>query len=322
MTMDALSDVLRAVRFSGAVFIDADLTSPWAVVTPGAEDIAKALSATSSRVIPYHLVLQGECRIRVEGLEELALASGGIALFPHGDVHTLFFGSSESPTVLSREFVDAVLKRKSILPIRFGRDGLSTRLVCGFFALDRWCGDQLIRGLPRLLSAQVGNQGATDLLAAVARHSIQISKGREPADDALVCRLSEVLFLDAMRHFIASGQLTQQGWLAGLGDPHIQVALSILHAQPGRNWNIETLASECAMSRSNFLERFNALVGLPPIQYLRQWRMTLAARDLVSEKTSLKDLAERYGYGSEASFSKAFQRHFGTPPAAYARSVH
>lgn len=319
--MDALSDVLRTVRFSGAVFIDADLSSPWAVVTPGAKDIAKALSATSSRVIPYHLVLQGECRIRVEGFKELVLVGGDIALFPHGDVHTLFCGSSESPTMLSSEFVDEVLKRKSILPIRYGQGGQSTRLVCGFFALDRWLGDHLMRGLPRMLSVHVGNQGGSDLLAAVARHSIQVSKGTGPASDALVCRLSEVLFLDAMRHVIASGELHCQGWLAGLGDPHIQDALSLLHTQPGRDWDIQTLASECGMSRSNLLERFNALVGQPPIQYLRQWRMTLAARDLVSEKASLKDLAGRYGYGSEASFSKAFQRTFGTPPASYARSV-
>lgn len=318
--MDALSDALKGFRLSGAIFIDADLTAPWAVVTPLSGDIAAIVATGADRVIPYHLVTEGECTVSIPGGDCVRLTSGDIVLFPHGDRHILASQAGVPAVVLSRDFVAGVLKRKTVLPIRHGGDGSATKLLCGFFALDRWCGEHLVKGLPHLISARVGSEGGQQLLAALARRSIQETVAPGPGSNALVCRLSEVLFVDALRLVIARGDAPLSGWMAGLRDPSIRHALSLLHARPQHPWDIESLAGFCTMSRSKFVARFSSLVGLPPMKYLAHWRMTLAARDLTECDATVMQIADRYGYGSEASFTRAFRREFNIPPATFRRS--
>jgi AraC family transcriptional regulator, alkane utilization regulator len=318
--VDALSDALRGFRFSGAVFIDADLTLPWAVVTPSSAEIADALAVRADHVIPYHLVTEGECTVTILGQESVRLTGGDIALFPHGHVHTLASHFGVPPIRLSGDFVGSVLKRRSVLPIRHGGGGSATRMLCGFFVMDRWYAQHLVKGLPPLVSARVGGEGGQQLLAAVARRSIEESKAGGPGSDALVCRLSEVLFLDALRLVIRDAQAPVMGWLAGLRDPFIGHALSLIHARPQQPWSVQALARDCGMSRSRFVGRFSALIGSPPMKYLAQWRMTLAARDLSERDATVMEIADRYGYGSEASFTRAFRRAFNIPPATFRRS--
>ncbi|MBE0625995.1 MAG: AraC family transcriptional regulator [Burkholderiales bacterium] len=318
--MDALSDALRGFRFSGAIFLDAELTRPWAVVTPSSADIADALAVRADHVIPYHLVTEGECTVTIPGQAPVRLTGGEIVMIPHGNVHTLASQVDVPPIQLPREFVDSVLKRRSILPIRHGGGGGTTRMLCGFFAVDRWYAQHLVKGLPPLVSAHVGSDGGQQLLAAVARRSIEESKAGGPGSDALVCRLSEVLFLDALRLIVKDAQVPVMGWLAGLRDPHIRHALSLIHARSQQQWSIQTLANDCGMSRSSFVEKFSALIGSPPMKYLAQWRMTLAARDLSERDTTVMEVADRYGYSSEASFTRAFRRAFNIPPATFRRS--
>lgn len=318
--MDVLSHALRGFRFAGAIFIDADLTAPWAVVTPSSADIADILAVDADYVIPYHLVTEGECTVTILGREPVRLTSGDIALLPRGDVHTLASQGGVTPTVLSRDFVNSVLKRTTILPIRHGGGGRTTKLLCGFFVMDRWYGQHLVKGLPPLVSVHVGNEGGQQLLAAVARRSIQEAKARGLGSDALICRLSEVLFLDALRLIVKTGDAPVMGWLAGLRDPSIRHALSLMHARPQHPWSIQALASDCGMSRSRFVGKFSSLIGSPPMKYLAQWRMTLAARDLSERDATVMKIADRYGYSSEASFTRAFRRAFGLPPATFRRS--
>lgn len=318
--MDVLSDALRGFRFSGAIFIDADLTAPWAVMTPSSADIAEILAVGADHVIPYHLVTEGECTVAIRAREPVRLTDGDIAMFPHGDVHTLASGHGIAPTALSRDFVGNVLKRRSILPIRHGGGGSTTKLLCGFFVMDRWYGQHMVKGLPPLVSVHVGIEGGQQLLAAVARRSIQEAKAHGLGSDALVCRLSEFLFLDALRLIIRNGDAPVLGWLAGLRDPSIRHALSLMHARPQHQWSIQALAHDCGMSRSRFVEKFSSLIGSPPMKYLAQWRMTLAARDLSERDATVMEIADRYGYSSETSFTRAFRRAFNVPPATFRRS--
>jgi len=320
--VDVLSEALRGFRFSGAIFIEAELTGPWAVVTPSAMDITAVLSLGADHVIPYHLVTAGECTVTLRGREPVLLTSGDIALFPHGDVHTLASQGGIPPTVLSRDFVGNVLKRRSVLPIRHGGGGGTTQMLCGFFVMDHWYGQHLVKGLPPFVSGHVGNEGGQQLLAAVARRSIQEEKARGPGSDALICRLSEVLFLEALRLIVKDGSVPVMGWLAGLRDPSIHHALSLIHARPQHPWSVAALARDCGMSRSGFVGRFSSLIGSPPMKYLAQWRMTLAARDLSEQDATVMEIADRYGYGSEASFTRAFRRAFNIPPATFRREQH
>jgi transcriptional regulator GlxA family with amidase domain len=145
---------------------------------------------------------------------------------------------------------------------------------------------------------------------------------RRPGSDALVCKLSEFLFVDALRQFVSDAQGPLKGWLAGLRDPAISNALALLHRRPQENWDIRALASACARSRSSFVPRVSKIVGLPPKKYLARWRMILAARDLRDRNSSVVQVAGRYGYGSEASFTRAFRRLFDVPPATYRRAEH
>jgi AraC-like DNA-binding protein len=211
------------------------------------------------------------------------------------------------------------LVTEGVLPIRHGGDGKAVKLLCGFFTLERWGADHLTPGLPPLITSRIGTRGGQDLLAAVARGSIDAKVAGGPGSDALVCRLSEILFIDALRQFVSQGVVPVRGWLAGLRDPAIGHVLALMHSLPQQDWDIQAFAATCASSRSNFVASFTRLVGSSPMKYLGQWRMVLAARDLSNGGVSVKQLAERYRYGSEAAFSKAFRKTFGTPPAAFRR---
>ncbi|HYB50622.1 MAG TPA: AraC family transcriptional regulator [Burkholderiaceae bacterium] len=317
--MDALSAGLRGFRISGAVFIDAHLTAPWAVVTPASADIADIIATEAAHVIPYHLVTDGECFVRIRGSGSVHLASGDIAMFPHGDTLVLESSPDTRPIALSRGFVEDVLKRSTVLPIRHGGGGRTTRMLCGYFAMDRWCGEHLVRGLPPVLCAHVGSEGGQQLLAVLARRSIEETVSSGPGSNAVICRLSEVLFVDALRLVIARDDAPLTGWLAGLRDPAIRQALSGIHARPEHAWDIQSLSKSCGMSRTKFIERFSSLVGSPPMKYLAQWRMVLAARDLREHDATIMQIADRCGYGSEASFTKAFRKAFDVPPATFRR---
>jgi AraC family transcriptional regulator, alkane utilization regulator len=318
--VDVLSEALKGFRVSGSIFIDADLKAPWAIVTPSSAEIASALGVESDRVIPYHLVTEGSCLATVERQAPMRLVAGDIALFPHGHVHILASNEGIAPTGLSRAFVERVLTRRNILPIRHGGAGQAVKLLCGFFAIDKWGGDHLIKGLPAVLKARIGTDGGQGLLAAVARHSIEARVTGGPGSDALVCKLSEILFVDALRQFILNSDTALPGLLAGLRDPAICRALALVHARPKDPWDIRSLASACAMSRSTFLDRFTEAVGSPPMKYVARWRLTLAARDLSDADITVKQVADRYGYGSEAAFTRAFRSAFDIPPATFRRA--
>jgi AraC-like DNA-binding protein len=133
--------------------------------------------------------------------------------------------------------------------------------------------------------------------------------------------LSELLFVEAMRRYSESLPPGGKGWLAGVRDAQIGRALALLHGEPGRAWTVDELAREVALSRSVLADRFAALVGEPPIQYLMRWRLAVAAQTLRGGTDAIARVAERSGYESEAAFSRAFKREFGTPPAAWRRSA-
>jgi transcriptional regulator GlxA family with amidase domain len=135
----------------------------------------------------------------------------------------------------------------------------------------------------------------------------------------MLAKLSELMFVEAMRRYAESMPPEGKGWLAGVRDPHIGRALALLHAEPERGWTVDDLARQIALSRSVLAERFAALVGEPPIQYLMRWRLALAAQTLRSGDEAIARVAARTGYVSQTAFNRAFKREFGMPPAAWRR---
>jgi AraC-like DNA-binding protein len=168
--------------------------------------------------------------------------------------------------------------------------------------------------LPRVI---VVNNHSSGALGAYFRAALAESKSGRMGSADLLARISELMFVDVVRQYLESQPADRTNWLSGLRDQYVGRALMALHGDPARNWTLEALAQEAALSRSTFAERFTQFVGHPPMQYLTHWRMQLATNYLRNGTESVATIANRVGYESEAAFSRAFKKVVGTPPSEW-----
>jgi AraC-like DNA-binding protein len=312
--MDALSDVLRVIRLSGGVFLEAHLTAPWCFKGRLSPEDCKAYQVTPAFVIATHYVVSGKMLVQVEGSEALEVRAGELVLLPHNHVHA--FGSDVTVPPFSQP--DEVKSKAAgqFSRIELGGGGEETQLLCGFLGSDHAFGP-LLSSLPPVLKMDVRATPSGAWVESSFRFAVsQIAAGRV-GSTTVIAKLSELLFVEAVSHYIAGLSEDKKGWLAGLRDPQVGQALTLMHAKPAKDWSAEVLASEVGMSRSGFAERFTSLVGMPPMQYLIYWRMQLAAQRLRESRDAIAQVGYAVGYESEAAFSRAFKREFGTSPAAW-----
>ena len=318
--MDALSDVLRVARLAGGVYLHAEFFAPWCMaarVSP--EHCAPALGPTS-HLIPYHYVVEGELHIRVEGEdgEGLVLGAGEVVLLPRNDPHLMGSDLTRPPA----EGSDIIHPRKDggLFSIHHGGTGARTRMVCGFLGCDRAEGNLVLSTLPPLLKLDVEQSGGAEWIRSTLQYgAAEVAAGR-PGSTTMLAKLSEVLFLEAVRCYAESLPDDQTGWLAGLRDPYVGRALALLHRDITRRWTVDDLGREVGLSRSALADRFIRLIGVPPMHYLTNWRMQVATQKLRNTNASLAQVAEKVGYDSEAAFSRAFKKTFGAAPATWRRS--
>jgi len=319
--MDALSEVMGAVRLTGAVFLEMELRARWSYLTAPARAIADVLMPDADHVMPYHLVTEGMCYARLLDGDPVELRAGDLVLFPAGDRHVLEtatgVASRIKPTEITGESLDKLLKRGEITPFKAGDAGKTTRIVCGFLACDGRLAEPILLSLPRLLKVSMRDGGTAAWVRSSIQYSVAESASSRPGSAMVLARLSEVLFAEAIRHFMDELPPDQSGWLAALRDRHVGRTLSLLHEQPAYPWTVDELARKVGLSRSALGQRFNALVGAPPMQYLTRWRTSLAARQLRESNASIIRVATDVGYESEAAFNRAFKREFGLPPATW-----
>lgn len=318
--MDALSDVLKSVRLEGAVYLNAEFSAPWCVQSKfGLDRVGDRLTG-ADHVAFFHFLVEGRCKARLaDGGDVLEASAGDLLLFPYDDRHVLGSDLQLAP-VESDSLVDPADSGADLIQLRHGGGGEVTRFVCGFLACSRSVCRPLLDALPRVLRIPVGDSPAAGLLRELLRVGVQESSDARPGGASMLAKLSELLFVEAMRSYVGSLPPGGQGWLAGVRDVQVGRALALMHGEPGRGWSVDDLAREVALSRSAFAERFVSLVGEPPMQYLTRWRLALAADTLRSTGDAIARIAERTGYESEAAFSRAFKREFGTPPAAWRRA--
>lgn len=315
MSTDILSDVLRAVRLTGAVFFDITASAPWVAEAPASREIAPLVMPGSGQVIEYHLVVSGSCYSNVIGGAPHKLEAGDLIIFPQGDSHVV---SSDPGMRAAPELSVFHRPTGSQLPVALVErgGGAPTELICGFLGCDEKPFNPLLKALPRVLlvrNEQLKGRALTPLIQlAVAE-----SKGRRPGSECALSRLSELLFIEAIRAYVETLPLEQAGWLSGLRDPHVGSALALLHDRPARAWSIDELAREVGLSKSLLSERFAHFVGSAPMQYLAEWRMQLAAERLRSTTDTLAEIAQQVGYGSESALSRAFKRLVGVAPAVF-----
>ena len=314
--MDALSDVLRAVRLSGAIFFDVCASEPWVAETPAGRSIVGKMFPGADHLISYHVITQGGCWASVDGEPPMHLSAGDVVVFPHGDAHAM----SSAPGLRNPPNL-ALYKRPNDGQLPFtmtvgttGQD--SARFVCGFLGCDARPFNPLLDALPRAIHV---SDRAGGPISAFVQFALAESKEPRIGGECVLGRLSELMFVDVVRRYMETLSDDRGGWLAGLREPFVGRALAALHRSPTREWTIESLAREVGLSRSVLAERFTLYVGQPPIQYLTNWRMQLAANYLLSGTDSVAAVADRVGYESEAAFSRAFKKAVGLPPAEWRR---
>jgi AraC-like DNA-binding protein len=314
--MDALSDVLRAVRLTGAIFFDIHAGEPWVAETPAGKSIVGAMFPGSEHLICYHAITRGHCWAALEGEEPIRLAAGDIIVLPHGDTHVL----SSTPGLRRRPNMAAYrMPRDGKLPLTIfvgGAQGDSAQFVCGFLGCDERPFNPLLAALPRVFQVHAAPGGALD---SYVKFALAESGERRVGGQSVLGRLSELMFVDVVRQYIETLSPNRVDWLAGLREPWVGRALTLLHRSPSKPWTLRNLARAVGLSRSALAERFTRFVGQPPMQYLTHWRMQLASNDLRQRGEALAEIASRVGYESEAAFSRAFKKALGISPGAWRR---
>jgi AraC-like DNA-binding protein len=331
MSGDTLSDLLRAVRLKGAIFFYVEGADPWVAEAPPSSELVPAILPGVDHLMEFHGVARGSCWAAIVGEDPVRLDEGDLVIFPQGDSHVL----SSAPGLRARDPDPSVFfaPRPPQLPFALSVDGEGTAtalldgggaerttIVCGFLGCDARPFNPLLASLPRVFRmpgvARAGGSWIGSLLGSV----VEESSRRRPGGEAVLERMSEMLFVEVLRRYLDTLPPEQTGWLAGMRDPAVGRALALIHERPSEAWTLERLGEAAALSRSTLHERFVHFIGQPPMQYLAQWRMQLAAGALRDTDAKVIDIALDVGYESEAAFSRAFRRAVGESPAAWRRT--
>jgi AraC-like DNA-binding protein len=320
--MDALSDVLKSVHLEGAVYLNAEFSAPWCVQAKYGLDGVSDRLAGADHIMYFHFVTQGACKIRLaDGGEALDVRAGDLVLFSRGERHImgsdLRLAAIDADSLVDPEAAAA----GGLVPLRSGGGGAVTRFVCGYVACSHSVCRPLLEALPRVVRVAIGDGPSSTPLRELLGMAVRESAAARPGADSLLAKLSELMLVEALRRYVESLPPEGKGWLAGVRDVQVGRALALLHRDPARSWTVDELAREVALSRSALAERFTALVGESPIQYIMRWRLALAAQLLRAGREAIARIAEQSGYESEAAFSRAFKREFGMPPAAWRKAI-
>jgi AraC-like DNA-binding protein len=312
--MDALSDALRVLRLTGAVFVDAEFTAPWCTVSHSSS--SPPTPQHGPDIVFFHVLTEGRCNARlVDGGTTVELAAGDLIMLPRDNPHLLGSDLHLPPTPAETLQPSAV--EHGLARIEHGGGGEKTHVVCGYLRCDeRLCGP-ILQALPPILRVPLGDKTAPPWVTSLLQAATRETAAHRPGGETVLAKLSELLFVEAMRRYIDHLPDRETGWLAGVRDRFVGRALALLHERPGHPWTVEVLAEEVGLSRSALAQRFTDLIGQGPIQYLTHWRLTIAAQRLRSEHATLGRIASDSGYDSGAAFNRAFKRAFGTTPAAW-----
>jgi AraC-like DNA-binding protein len=319
--IDPLSDVLRAIHFTRAIYYTVDAAGPWAPiqVPPGVE-LAAGLGANTRTVLSFHVIVEGGCWTGLDAPEgggaaaSIALERGDVVVYPRGDAYFLAQDFAAPATgggdaAAMRGLLAGVADGSIPAGFRSGPAGADrTRFVCGFLGCDAPPFNPLLQALPRMLVVRRAS-GRLERLVELALAEVEGAGAASVRE-----RLSESMFIETVRSHLALGA---PGWLDGLGDPVVGRALSLIHASPTEPWTTASLAHQAGASRSTFADRFTRLVGQPPMRYLASCRMRLAADRLSHPDATVAEAAHSAGYDSEAAFSRAFKKATGVTPGAW-----
>jgi AraC-like DNA-binding protein/mannose-6-phosphate isomerase-like protein (cupin superfamily) len=311
---DLLAETLRAVRLTGSVFLDACFTAPFGIISPKHFD-AHSPMAHLRHVSIFHLIAAGECSVELASGERRNVSAGDILLMPFADQHKLWNGrTAEMP--LADDVVRAGPLR-GIWNINHGGGGQETRMVCGFLESSEFLLTPVFRTLPPLLVDRAEDDQVSALIKSTVSQILALTEAAAPGSELMLGRLMELLFVEVLRRYAMRLPASATGWFAALNDPIVGRALQFVHRDPARRWTVDELAREAGTSRTVLAERFHAVLGQAPIEYVTCWRMQLAAERIRAGSGSLAAVAADVGYDSEAAFNRAFKRVTGVTPGRW-----
>jgi AraC-like DNA-binding protein len=318
--MDVLSDVLRGVRLTGAVFFDVEASAPWVAATPKGAAIAGNVMPEAEHVITFHAVIEGGCWVELEDGSAPAFRAGvgDIVMAPMADPHVLCSKPGMRAAPNMSMYYRPTDRQLPFVIDQLGGGGERTRFACGYLGCDLRPFNPVLQALPRIVHARAAEGPGS--MAQLVRMAIDESSARRSGGETVLSKVAELMFVEVVRRHIASLPKDASGWLSGLRDPHIGAALALMHGRPAEAWTIERLAHEVGMSRSVFADRFAHFVQDSPMHYLTRWRMQLATRLLERPNVGVAQVAAEVGYESEAAFNRAFKKCVGAPPGAWRRA--
>jgi AraC-like DNA-binding protein len=319
--MDAFSEILSGVKLNGAVFFNAEFSAPWGFSVPASNQlpVADTPARGAAHFLLYHLVVEGSAVVETAEGKALELNSGDVVIFPNGDAHHMSSKGAKRP------FPDYGIRDKitarDLSPLHAGGGGETSHFVCGYMTCDPHISRPILSGLPPVFKVNIRTDRSGQWLESSILHLVEEAISGRVGSEAMLAKLSEALFVDTLRRYVAGLPEQQQGWLTGARDPIVGKSLGLMHRRIAHPWTIASLADEVGISRSALVERFTRYLSEPPMAYLTRWRLQLAARSLERTSRGVAEIASEVGYESEAAFNRAFKREFGLPPGRY-RSDH
>lgn len=321
--MDVLSEVLGAVRLSAAFYFEVNAATPWVSVNPSMAEIGSAVMPKAEHVIPFHLMMDGSAWARPsdDSLPVAEFGAGDIIMFPGGSGHIISSeqNPSELPPADLQFYRDAAKRVAPFTLVEIGGVGHVAKFVCGYLGCDARPFNPLLSALPSMLIVKAA-YGSGALTRNLIQAALDERESKKPGSETMLAKLSEVMFVQALRRHIDTLPDNSSGWLSGLRDRRVGTALELIHNRPAESWTLESLARATGVSRSNLAERFHEFTGESPMRYLARWRMQLAARMLDGSRSSMSQVADSVGYSSEAAFKRAFKKYVGDSPGSWRRS--
>ncbi|MEM6915058.1 MAG: AraC family transcriptional regulator [Verrucomicrobiota bacterium] len=306
-SVDPLGEALHALRLSGTFFCRSELSAPWGIGLPPMPDS-----------LMFHILTEGSAWITFPNGEKFPMEAGDFALVPHGSGHAIV----ETPKTHATNLFDyerpLLSPRYELLEINGGGDPAG--LICGVGSVKDPAARRMVGLLPKIILMSASTPG-NEWLRGSVQVMMEEARSLGPGGDAVITRFSDILVVQAIRHWLQTDPHAQTGWLGALQDPQIGRALALIHRDPTHPWTVESLAEAVGVSRSGLAARFADLVGETPMTYLRQWRFEVARNWLRDTDQTLAEIGEQLGYESEASFSRAFKKATGKTPGSVRREA-
>lgn len=317
-TTDPLSELLRAMRLTGGVFLEAAFSSPWCVLSQVEPGDCVGFQPAPRHFIAYHFVCSGDLVLKVDGEAPMTARGGDLLILPRNDGHRI--GSDLQTAPINAAELMQPGDGHRVARMVHGEGTRDTRFFCGFLGHNQ-PEDPLINALPKVMRLSVADAAASQWIESSLRFASRgLSPDCEGMSPAMLGRMAELLFVEAVRQYLQDPHAPATGWIAGLRDPMVSRALALMHGQRERAWTSEALAREVGLSRSAFAERFTHLLGEPPMRYLARWRMQHAARRLLESADPIARIAGEAGYESEPAFHRAFKREHQMTPSSWRKA--